>query len=34
MAYEGMGDVLGDDDFQDVLIMTINAKETLRNIDK
>jgi len=28
-AYEGVGDVLKDDDFPDVAIMTINADETL-----
>jgi hypothetical protein len=29
-AYEGMGDVLENDDFSDVTIMTINANETLK----
>jgi len=29
-AYEGMGDVLEDDDFLDATIMTINAKEILK----
>jgi hypothetical protein len=28
-AYEGMGDVLEDDDFLDAIIMTINVVETL-----
>jgi hypothetical protein len=29
-AYEGVGDVLKDDDFPDATIMTINVKETLK----
>ncbi len=29
-AYEGMGDVLKDDDFLDAIIMTINVKKTLK----
>jgi hypothetical protein len=28
-TYEGVGDVLEDDDFLDVAIMSINAEETL-----
>jgi len=29
-AYEGMGDVLKDDDFPNATIMTINAEETFK----
>ncbi len=33
-AYEGLGDVLEDDDFLDIKIMTINAKKVLEEYQK
>jgi hypothetical protein len=30
MAYEGVGDLLEDDDFPNATIMTLNAKEVLK----
>jgi gamma-glutamyltranspeptidase len=33
-AYEGLGDVLEDDDFLDITIMTINVKKVLEEYQK